>query len=503
MKTTVKHTGLDLNDRLARGASVNLAGKVVGRALHFTSQLLLARWLGPFLFGLYSIGWNYARVLSLLASLGLDSGVIHLGMRDWDGGKKKISELIVGAVGISILAGVGLGAATFLAAPAAARWFDKPELAHVFRYFAALLPLMAGVKVAAAGTRITKEMFYANLVEELSQPGINLLMIAAVMLIGGGLDGYILAAVFSFGLSLTAAGVLLRKKLVFEVNFIKAISSSGQDLLKYSLPIAGPVILGTVVMMLDRMLVGYYLPEEQAGIYQTVAITSALFIAVLSAFKTILAPLAAELYHQGDRQSLERLIQTSTRWVITLCLPFLLVLLIAPESFLRTFFGDAYQGGARVLSLLTLAQLINLSTGAVDQVLVMTGNQRSWLRASGLIFLISAVLFPLMITRWGMTGAAAVNIWIFTGLSISGVYLVITRVGVMPFNAGTLKTAAAAGLTTGGMILVRMLFDGNGAWYFLLQLTAAVVLYVFTLISMGLEESDRKVIGQIRTRLGF
>jgi len=503
VKNTVKSSSLKLNGRLARGASVNLAGKVFGRALHFTSQLLLARWLGPFLFGLYSIGWNYARGLSLLASLGMDSGVIHLGMRDWGGEKKKISELIVGAVAISFLAGSGLGMVTFLAAPAAARWFDKPELIIVFRLFAALLPLMAGVKVAAAATRITKEMIYANLVEELSQPGINLLMIAAVMLIGGGLDSYILAAVFSFGLSLAAAGVLLRKQLVFEVNLKKALSSSSQDLLKYSLPISGPVILGTVVMMLDRMLVGYFLPEEQAGIYQTVAITSALFIAVLSAFKTILAPLVAELYHQSDKQGLERMVQTSTRWAITLCLPFLLVLLIAPESFLRTFFGGAYQGGARVLSLLTLAQLINLGGGAVDQVLVMTGNQRSWLKASGLIFLITTVLFPFLIPRWGMMGAAAVNIWIFTGLSISGVYLVITRVGVMPFDSGTLKTAAAAGLTTGGMVLVRTLVDGNGAWYFLLQLTAAVALFVILLISMGLEESDREIIGQIRNRIGF
>jgi O-antigen/teichoic acid export membrane protein len=493
----------EISSRLVRGAGINLIGKVLGRAFHFLSQLLLARWLGPYFFGLYAIGWNSVRVLSLLATLGLDSGVIHQGMRYWGENRKKISQLIVGAVSISLLAGAGLGGVTFLAAPAAAGWFDKPELSGVFRLFAVLPALMAGVKVAAAATRITKEMLAANLIEEFSQPGIHLVLISGAFFLGSGLEGYILAVLISFGLSLAAAGMLLKKNLVFKASPIRDLRSSGRGLLDYSIPIAGPVVLGTVVMMLDRILVGYYLPEEQAGIYQTVAITSALFIAVLSAFKTILAPLTAELHHQDDQRELKRLTQSSTRWVLVICLPFLLVLLIAPGSFLATFFGEAYRSGAGVLIVLTVAQLVNLGAGAVDQFLIMTGNQRSWLKASGLVFLISAGLFPLLIPRWGLIGAAAVNFWIFSGLSISGVYLVITRVGVVPFHIGTIKTAAAGILTGGGMLLIRTFSSGDGPWYLALQTTAAVAVFYPLLILMGLDDADRELIDQFRKKIGF
>jgi O-antigen/teichoic acid export membrane protein len=497
------HAVSETSSLLVSGAGINLAGKIIGRAFHFLSQLLLARWLGPFLFGLYAIGWNSTRVLSLLASLGLDSGVIHRGMRYWGENKKKLSEIIVGALSISLLAGAILGVITFLAAPAAADWFDKPELTGVFRLFAVLPALMAGVKVGAAATRITKEMLAANLVEEITQPGIHLLLISGAVFLGSGLEGYILAAVLSFGMSLVAAMAFLNKMLIVRPDPIRGLRSSGRDLLDYSVPIAGPVVLGSVVMMLDRILVGYYLPEEQAGIYQAVAITSALFIAVLSAFKTILAPLTAELHHRDDQRGLKRLIQSSTRWVFVLCLPFLLVLLISPESFLVTLFGEAYRSGASVLMIITAAQMVNMGAGAVDQFLIMTGNQRSWLKASVVVFLTSAVLFPILIPRWGLAGAAAVNVWVFSGLSISGVYLVVNRVGVVPFHAGTIKTAAAAVLTAGGMLLVRKFLPGEGIRLLALQATTAVVIFYPLLILMGLDEADRELINLLRARIGL
>jgi O-antigen/teichoic acid export membrane protein len=153
--------------------------------------------------------------------------------------------------------------------------------------------------------------------------------------------------------------------------------------------------------------------------------------------------------------------------------------------------------------IITAAQMVNMGAGAVDQFLIMTGNQRSWLKASVVVFLTSAVLFPILIPRWGLAGAAAVNVWVFSGLSISGVYLVVNRVGVVPFHAGTIKTAAAAVLTAGGMLLVKKFLPGEGIRLLALQATTAVVIFYPLLVLMGLDEADRELINLLRTRIGL
>jgi len=73
--------GPDMQDArtLARGAGVALPGRVIGRAMAVLTQILLARLLGPAIFGLYSVGYALLRLGELILPLGMDQGVVRFG----------------------------------------------------------------------------------------------------------------------------------------------------------------------------------------------------------------------------------------------------------------------------------------------------------------------------------------------------------------------------------------------------------------------------------------
>ncbi len=489
------------NLNLVYGMGVNVTGSVFGRTAHFLSQLLAARTLGPFAFGIYAIGWNYLRTMGVIATLSLDSGVIHYGTQFRKNSREKMSEVISGSLMITCASGLLLGLLTYSFSSQISWLINKPGLEVPLRWFGLALPLLAGTKVAASATRISLKMVAANFVEEFVQPVMNLILIGLLLVLNGGLSLYALAALVSFGGSFAAALVYLRREFLEKGSQLGSMLSAGWEVLVYSIPISVPVLLGTVMLMMDRLFVGYFLSEEAAGIYQTIALTSAVFISLLSAVKTIVAPMSADYFHQHQLEELEALVQTSTRWVLNLCFPVILVILVSPEIFLEVVFGESYRAGGLVLVIIILGQLLNLSKGAVDQVLVMTNHQKSWMGVTTLVFILSAALFLIFIPRLGILGAAVGNFLLYSGLFLGAGILLETRLKIRMLGSSIIKSFAAAGITLAMMLLTQRAFALPDIWMLIVQFAGSCTLFLVLLYLMGLSEADKQTIRDIRRQM--
>lgn len=190
---------------LAKGTGVNLLGKMGGRGLHILGQIILARLLGTASFGLYAIGWNIFRTTNIFSSLGLDNSAIKFGTLYWQKDKARTNSIVISSVAISIISGLVFGIAFFLGAPWLSGLFGKPALLPVFRWFSIAFPIGSGLKVAASTTRITKNMKYSILSEEIGQPFTNVLLIIILYVCGWGLIGSVIASVLSFSVGLAVS----------------------------------------------------------------------------------------------------------------------------------------------------------------------------------------------------------------------------------------------------------------------------------------------------------
>lgn len=479
---------------LAKGAGISLVGKVLGRGLHMAGQIVLARLLGPEAFGLYAIGWTILRVAQSVLPLGLDSGVIQFASRYQQTEFSRIREVIARSFYLAFSSGIFFGGGLFLVAPwLAVEVFKKPSLVLVLRVFALSFPLIAGLRVVSAATRVSLRMKFSVYSEDIGQPLANLVFICLAYLLGTRLGGAVVAGAASFAISFGLALYYLRNLFgkVFSSALGKSVVSY-RELLAFALPTTMVATFNALTVWVDGLLVGFFLSASETGIYQAASQTSVLFAIVMTAFNAIFAPLIAQLYHKKELTQLNELFRVSTKWGLYLSLPFYIVFCLAPKELLAVIFGAQYISGALPFVILTTAQLVNLGAGSVGFMLIMTGRQNRWAWISGSAFLVNFVLNLVLTPRFGLLGASL-------GLSVALVWLVIMgliqvkrSLGLWPYDRRYVKGFLAALAATAATFSVR-LAGLNLTWLnLLMMLVISISFFWGFLLLFGLDQEDHE-----------
>jgi O-antigen/teichoic acid export membrane protein len=488
--------------RLATGAGISLAGKLVGRGLHVVGQIVLARLLGPAVFGLYAIGWTLLHMIGVIALLGLDQGVIRYGPRYWRTDAAGLKGVLFQSLGLALLSGLLMGAGLYLAAPwLATQVFGKPDLAPVLRLFALAFPLITGLRVAAAATRVSERMQFSVYSQEIGQPATNLLLILVFYLLGWHLLGAVAAGVASFGLAFLLALYYIRR--LFPESFTPHLEYPGmvRELIHFSLPASFAGMFTIFTLWVDRLIVAYFRPAAEVGIYQAVSQSSILFAIILSAFNSIFAPIIVDLHRKGEKARLEELFRVSTKWGLYLCLPVFLVICFAPGELLAVIFGSPYAVGWLPLVILSAGQMVSAGTGAVGLLLMMTGHQNRWLWLSGTMMLVNVVLNLVLIPRWGITGAALATACAVSGLYLLGLLQVKRTLRLWPYDRRYLKGLLAAAVTTVALFLLRTWTAAPPVLDLLLTLLVSAAVFGAVLLLSGLDAEDREFLRVARARL--
>jgi O-antigen/teichoic acid export membrane protein len=414
---SLAHTG-----KLAQGALVTLMGKVVASPLRFLVPILLARWLGPGTFGLYSIGWTILGIVEAIAPLGLDQGVVRFSAPQMHPDRAGLRSVLFQSIGVAGLSGIVCGGVFFVGAPwLATQVYGKPGLALVIQLFALAFPAAAVGVVCVAATRISQRMEFAVYVTDLCLPMLNLALVLAMVGLGWGLVGAVTAGVLAFNaaacLAMYFVGRLFPEVRTPDLPWTWMV----KKLLAFSLPTSLSGIVVFLIYRVDRLLMGYFRSEGEVGIYQAVVLFSVLFEFVLAAFVSILTPMIVELERHPGQSQLEALYRLCTKWALYLAAPIVLVICFAPREIMRVVFGAPYVGGWLPLVILALGQWLNVAAVAIGPLHVMTGHQNRWLMITAGMLGLDLILCVCLVPVWGATGAA-----VSTAVSLGGMYVVGT-----------------------------------------------------------------------------
>lgn len=489
---------------LAAGASVLFIGRLVSKLLQAIGQIALARLLGPETFGMYAVGWTLISIIPWAASLGLDRTVIRFGAAyRAEESPARFKGLILWSVGLSLLAGLLIGAATFVLAPwLAANVFHKPDLVPVLRWYGAAFVFAAGVQTSAAATRISKRMKDSVLSEDFMQPATNLLLIALFFLIGWQIPGVYVAVVISFALAFfISIPALIR--LYPELSApARPTPIFTREIWLFTIPVAFAGVTNTSITWSDRLLMGSLRPAAEVGIYQAASSVSLVIPMILGSFNSVFAPIIAELYHFGEMKRLDELFKITTKWGLYLCFPLFIVMWLQSHDVVLFVFGQKFAAGAIPLIILSFGQLINVGTGTIGSLLTMTGHQNKWLAFLFGGLFIEIALGLILIPRLGMVGAAAASSVSLIVLMVAGIIAARRLIDVWPYDGRYLKGLAAGGLAmlavfllrgpiTPLPILVRLIIGG---------LTATAV-FVVTILVLGVDQEDRTFIQSLWARV--
>ncbi|MFB6219640.1 MAG: oligosaccharide flippase family protein [Halobacteriaceae archaeon] len=353
-------TAFESLESVTHGAVVNGGGALAQRVLQFLVNLLLTQGLPVAVYGVYSLGDRFVRILARFAPLGANQSVVRF-LPEYDDPARR--NRIVGIAYLTTAAASALlGGALWVAAPAAnALTIDRPEFVGVLRLFALMLPAFAFVRVFANMFRALELVEYQTALMRVGVPAARLLAVVVALAAGFSVFGVVGAITLATTvLAALSLGLILRRTDLRAAR--PAVGESG-EFYNHALPTAVTNIGAVLRTRIDVVLIGFLLTSDAAGIYNVALVITGFIFLPLIAFNALLPAVASDLYTDGKHAALNAVYSTATRWIVTTTLPMAAITYVYRVELLDIF-GPAYTRGAAVLAVFVVGRIVGNGVGA-------------------------------------------------------------------------------------------------------------------------------------------
>ena len=385
-----------LRRRLLRGGGWAFGGKMLVALTGLISSVLLTRLLTLQEAGIYVLAYTILNVGTSLGALGLTGTVVRLvaegmGLNLFG----RVRRVIGVVVGVGTLGALGVGLAYLLFGDDLAKIvFNAPALASItglvagwimvgtlqgvfgetFRGFhdVRLATILGGQTTGAATGVATVTLLTASLF--------------LLWLVNGQatLATVVLLAICSGAASTLVASWLLHRRVA---GLPPRSPDEGRkaadprEVLREVLSISLPLLVVTLLMMVrtsgDVWVLGAFLPQREVALYGLANRLVSMVTMPMVIVTAVAPPLIAEMYSQGRREDLERILRGYAALTGIPALLASMACIFFAGPIMGLVFGDDYRGGAIVLSLLSVGLLASVLAGACGIVLSYTGHQKT------------------------------------------------------------------------------------------------------------------------------
>lgn len=179
------------------------------------------------------------------------------------------------------------------------------------------------------------------------------------------------------------------------------------------------------------VVAGFFISTSELGLLAAAQRTSLLIGFVLVTINFVVAPMFASLYKEGKMDRLRNLSRLACRANIGAAILPVIICVLFPE-FVMQLFGKEFIAAAPLLLALSLGQLINVATGSVGFLLLMSGHEKTMKYITIASGIVSITLLIALSQSHGVLGAA----WAMAiGLAIqnlAALYFVKRYLGFFP-----------------------------------------------------------------------
>ncbi len=400
-------SGSDGSGRTQRAALFAFLVRVVSAAIAYFSQVLLARWMGSFEYGIFVFVWVWVLILGGLAPLGFSSTTMRFVPEYRETGRLDLLRgLLVRARVITVTASTAIA----LAGAACLAMFGH-MLAdyYLLPFFLILfcLPMYSLVDVQDGIARGYGWMDVALVPPYILRP--LLLLLAMLGVYAAGLELSALsaagAAVFACWVSAIVQSVQLKKRVSADMEPGRRAYQT--DLwVRTSLPLLLVHGFELLLQNTDILVLSRYVDPSQVGVYFAALKTISLVAFVHFAVGAATASRFSAHNARGERKELQGAVRDAVKWTFWPSLAGAVVLLSLGKPLLWLF-GAEFTSGYPVMFVLAAGLMIRAAMGPVEIILNMLGEQKI---CAGVLFASAALNLVLnfaLIPEFGLMGAAA------------------------------------------------------------------------------------------------
>lgn len=389
-----------------RMSLIAFALRIVNAAIAFLSQVLLARWMGGFEYGIFVLVWTAMILAGNISCFGFQTSIVRFapeyrtkGLHAELRGVLVASRLFV-FVASSIAAGIG----------ALGVWYFSDAIAsyYVLPFYLGMLclPMIALSDVLQGISRAYSWALSALTPVYLIRPVLILVFMAIAHF-----AGYEASAVAAMVIAIAATYATSIYQFISVTTRVGRGLVAGRPrfLMREWFAVSMPIFLVESFFFLltnaDVLMVGHFMSPTDVGIYFATVKTLALVHFVYFAVKTGVAQRYAAFTHGGDAARLESFARETVSWTFWPSLLMGLVVLALGKPMLMLF-GPGFDAGYPLLFVMVLGVLARAAVGPAESLLTMSGHQNACAAIYAVTLAINVGLNFLLIPAFGLWGAA-------------------------------------------------------------------------------------------------
>jgi O-antigen/teichoic acid export membrane protein len=380
--------------------------RVGSAGIMYISQVLLARWMGRFEFGIYVYVWAWVGFLGMLTPL----GVAYSAQRfipeyrtrgDLDGLRGFLTGSRILCFVFGIAAAVVMATIVVALGNRISSYFVVP-----FLLASLTLPIFTVSAMQDSTARSFDWIDLALVPGFIIHPLVILTVTSTIFLLGGTVTAATVLAVacLAFWAVVLVQFVLLNRRLTDNVE-AGARRYEPLHWLRTALPLF--IVDGFFLMLtyVDTLVLQVFVGPADVATYYAATKTLALVNFIYYAVSAACAHRFSEYHVAGETDKLERFLADAIRWTFWPSFALAAVLLVLGKPILAMF-GPGFADGYPLIAIMTIGLLARSAVGPAERLLNMVGQQKICAAIYGGSFVVNLTLCVALVPRFGLYGAA-------------------------------------------------------------------------------------------------
>jgi len=400
----------------------------------FGTSVILARFMGPKHYGEFTFMKSIFALGAIVGTLGTNRLVVR-NIQQY-----KVKKNIVGQKSIWLYATSITITTVIVFSLCIAAVVNIFGVVGINRYFPVTIAVLCGCmfKVEISVLRGYKKVFVAEVFDTFLRRSIFIVLVAtSIVVIEPIPQNIMLALAISYLLSYTVVRYRTRSIIPNDARWIDVTKKIEWAKWTYAaLPMMGLGIITVVNNYVDKISIEILGSSEDLGRYQVSYLVAKPFLISSSVIQSVLGPRIAEMYERGESGQISNICSTSTRCLVLLLIPLVLLIFLFSTQIISLVYGSSYLTDGPVLPVLSFGFLAFAATGPTSQVLLMTNNEGKLMTIGITGVIINIVMNYILIKVMGIMGAALATVIALTSQSFLMLYFSIAYLSIDPSILG-------------------------------------------------------------------
>jgi O-antigen/teichoic acid export membrane protein len=397
---------------LAKTSAIVFIGVFLSKLFTYLYRIVIARYLGPEVYGIFSLAFIIISLAIAISSLGLGEGVMrYISYYRGKNERMKISFIFHKSLRIIFISSIFFALVLFLSSDIIAiKLFHNIDLVLYLKLFSLSLPFSVIGLVFIYTLRAFEKIKLYTLLNNVLPAGLRLLFISVIIFLGFKINAvifsYVVSVICTFVIAFYITKVSLPKIFgTFKISERKKIILS-RELFTYSWPIMVLGFINGIFYWIDSFTIGFFQDTYYVGLYNSAVPIVALLGIASELFMQLFFPLITKEYSKGNMELISQTSKQVSKWIFIINLPVFILLIFFPGAAINILFGSEYLTAESALRILAVGGFAGIFVPLLSNIISMSGRSKLLLSNIVIVSIFNLILNIILIPIYGINGAA-------------------------------------------------------------------------------------------------